>query len=204
MIRVSNEDDGYFYSTPRMVNHIDSQARSHLLAYTSSLISPEMKVLDLMSSMQSHLPQGPSVTGLGMNHQEMAANPVLSDYLVHNVNTTPQLPFEDNNFDAICCHLSFEYLLNPQKIIAECRRVLKKGGPLIISFSNRWFPEKVTRLWQQLHEFERLGYVMETIHQHFSNLQTISFRNWPRPTDDPHFSSLETSDPLFIVIAQKY
>jgi hypothetical protein len=203
MARLVEDEDGNFYGRPRLVNHIDDQAREHLLNLSEEFIAADMRVLDLMSSMQSHLSPGPHVTGLGMNIEEMQANPVLTEYLVHDLNMSPAFPFADHSFDAICCHLSIEYLLHPQQILRECSRVLTDNGVVMISFSNRWFPEKVTRIWQMLHEFERVGYVMKYMAEEFTDIRTFSYRNWPRPHDDPHYMQLQTSDPLYAVVARK-
>jgi len=43
------------------------------------------------------------------------------------------LPFGDNKFDAILCTEVLEHLHSPQVAIAEMKRVLKKGGHLILS-----------------------------------------------------------------------
>ncbi|KKS26427.1 MAG: Methyltransferase type 11 [Parcubacteria group bacterium GW2011_GWC2_42_6] len=44
-----------------------------------------------------------------------------------------QLPFEDEKFDTILCAEVLEHLREPAKAIVEMRRVLKKGGLLILS-----------------------------------------------------------------------
>ncbi|MDJ0624054.1 MAG: methyltransferase domain-containing protein [Desulfocapsaceae bacterium] len=199
MERLSQSDDTYFYKQPRLVDHVDAQAREHLYQFCSSIIAKEMRVLDLMSSVQSHLPPCRKLTGLGMNEAELQANPSLTDYLVHDLNLQPQLPYHESSYDAVCCHLSFEYLLYPSIVLAECARVLKENGVLLISFSNRWFPEKVTKIWQMLHDFERLGYVMKHVSEYYTDIRTFSYRNWPRPYNDPHFFKVQTSDPLYIV-----
>lgn len=201
--RVDSGEDGVFYKKPRMVEHIDGKARTHLLDCVGRLLGHEMNVLDLMSSVQSHIPEGPTVTGLGMNAEEMQANRRLARWLIHDLNANPSLPLENEQFDAVCCHLSFEYLLHPEQVMAEVARVLKPDGLCIISFSNRWFPEKVTMIWQRLHEFERMGYVLESMRGLFHDFTTTSFRNWPRPKDDPYYNELQVSDPLYIVTGRK-
>jgi hypothetical protein len=201
--RRDEQADSDFYFKPRMVGHIDSQAHKHLLNHVTGCITAEMNVLDLMSSLQSHLPEGVTATGLGMNGEEMQANDQLSQWYIHDLNANQTLPFGKAVFDAVCCHLSFEYLLHPEKVMAETARILKPGGLCLISFSNRWFPEKVTKIWQQLHDFERMGYVMGSMREHFSDFTTTSYRNWLRPVDDAHFFELQRSDPLYIVTGRK-
>ena len=73
---------------------------------------------------------------------------------------TPTLPFPDAHFDAVLCALSVEYLTDPLAVFREVRRVLRPGGPFLVTFSNRWFMGKVTQLWTRLHEFERMGLVL--------------------------------------------
>jgi len=201
--RPDSADDSLYYLQPRLVEHLDSQARAHLLACTTGCLTEGQQVLDLMSSVQSHLPGGLTVTGLGMNGDELQANRLLSQRLVHDLNVNPLLPFDAESFDAVCCHLSFEYLLHPDLVMHEAARVLRPSGKIIISFSNRWFPEKVTRIWQRLHEFERMSYVISHLRSSFSGFTATSFRNWPRPEDDPHYLELQVSDPVYVVTACK-
>ncbi len=44
-----------------------------------------------------------------------------------------ELPFEDQTFDKLCCSLLLSYLSHPARLLAECHRVLKPGGTLVIS-----------------------------------------------------------------------
>ena len=76
---------------------------------------------------------------------------------------------------------------------------------MLVSFSNRWFPPKVTRLWLEIHDFERMGLVLDYLLENrgFSELCTFSARNWPRPADDRHAEKIATSDPVFVVAARK-
>ncbi|HAN56037.1 MAG TPA: hypothetical protein DCQ77_07565 [Betaproteobacteria bacterium] len=47
--------------------------------------------------------------------------------------------------------------------LAELQRVLKPGGRLIVTFSNRYFPPKVIHLWKNLYPTERLGWVTQCL-----------------------------------------
>ena len=156
---------------------------------------------------QIHLPENYnlSVTGLGLNRLELRKNPILNDHLVHDLNETPLLPFSSNTFDAVVCSLSIEYLTRPREIISEISRVLVPEGKIMLSFSNRWFPPKVTRLWLELHDFERMGLVLDYLldNNTFSELCTFSARNWPRPADDRYAGDIVASDPVFVVAGIK-
>jgi ubiquinone/menaquinone biosynthesis C-methylase UbiE len=52
----------------------------------------------------SHYPPGykqEKIVGMGMNEDELKRNPVLTEYVVQDLNVNPKLPFEDNTFDVI-------------------------------------------------------------------------------------------------------
>ncbi len=199
--------DAAFYAVPRLTGHIDAQADAILTGMYAEHLTPGMAVLDLMSSVQSHLPEIPGlrVTGLGLNPDELAANPRLNAFVVHDLNADPILPFPDASFDAILLSLSVEYLTRPREVFAGCARVLKSGGACCVGFSDRWFPQKVTALWPDLHPFERLGLVLDLFAgtRAFASLATRSARNWWRSSDDPHIRRTRTSDPVFVASGTK-
>ena len=200
-------DDAQFYAEPRLVGHIDRQASACLGEEYARLVKPGHEVLDLMSSVESHLPDthGCNVTGLGLNAQEMAQNPALNRHVVHDLNTNPTIPFADSSFDLLLCSMSVEYLTRPREVVGEMIRVLRPGGLVAISFSNRWFPPKTTYLWTDLHPFERLGLVADYLLQgpQCTALQTVTYRNWWRPPEDRYSGTLTQADPIFLATARK-
>ncbi|MEL0112620.1 MAG: methyltransferase domain-containing protein [Rickettsiales bacterium] len=145
--------DEMFYSMPRLVTHIDDEACAALAGYYATLLKEGDVVLDLMSSCVSHLPRDAAfgkVIGHGMNRTELEANPQLDEYFLQNLNKTPDLPFEAASFDACLIAVSVQYLSRPVEVFAEIARILKPGGVLAASFSNRMFPTKAIALWQAL------------------------------------------------------
>jgi hypothetical protein len=97
---------------PRFVDHLDRATLAEVSALYGGLIPRGATVLDLMSSWHSHLPEDlePSaVVGLGMNREELEANPVLTERLLHDLNEAPELPFDGGAFDAVICTVSVEY-----------------------------------------------------------------------------------------------
>lgn len=199
--------DAAFYATPRKVAHVDSQARENIAKVYSRLLSSGARILDLMAGWQSHLPDGVTATGLGMNAEEMGENPALSSSVVHDLNADQRLPFGDRSFDAVICSLSVEYLTRPLEVFREIGRVLEPGGLCVMVFSHRWFPDQAAQLWTELHEFERAGLVTEYFRQSgsFKDLCTLSQRAWPRPMDarDRYYPMIQHSDPVHAVWAVK-
>nr|WP_320190315.1 methyltransferase domain-containing protein [uncultured Desulfobacter sp.] len=196
--------DADFYAVDRLVGHIDQQAHDNLVRIYQDFFKDHDAVLDLMAGWQSHLPDGTKfskVAGLGMNPHEMDENPCLTQSLVHDLNESSVLPYEDAGFDHAVCSLSVEYLTHPVTVFKEVARVLKPGGRFIVSFSNRWFPEKSISLWENLHEFERVGLVMAFFDSAgcFKDLETRSVRGYPRPLDDTHINKTLMSDPVYVV-----
>lgn len=193
--------DAVFYGRPRLVHHLDAACRGALAQLYARFLEPGARVLDIMSSWESHLPESPAdldVTRLGMNAAELAANPRLSKRVVHDLNRVPQLPFADGRFDLVLCTASVEYLANPAAVFAEVRRVLRPGGQFVVTFSDRWFPTKAIRVWGELHPFERLGLVRWLLEQAgFTGLHTETLRGLRRPVDDPYAGQRDFSDPLF-------
>ena len=200
------DDDASYYHGARLVNHLDDTALNNLESIYSRLLCPGDKILDLMSSYNSHLSEDfrrSHITGLGMNKEELHQNKMLSYNLVHDLNTRPTLPFENSTFEAVICSLSIEYLTKPLEVMEEIARVTVPGGKFITTFSNRWFAGKEIQPWADLHEFERLGLVLDYYRRvgHFENIRTETIRGYPRPFDDPHIDKTWYSDPLFAIWA---
>jgi SAM-dependent methyltransferase len=145
--------DSLFYAQPRFVNHIDDGAIAAVTAIYRSVLPADGDILDLMSSWVSHLPPESSyrsVTGLGMNAEELAANPRLTAQLLHDLNADPELPFADNSFDGAGICVSIQYLERPVDVFRQVHRVLRPGAPFVVSFSNRCFPTKAVAIWLAL------------------------------------------------------
>ena len=146
--RQDASNDAWFYATERKVVHLEPGAIAALRAFYATVLAPGSAVLDLMSSWRSHLPDGLGVvTGLGMSAAEMDDNPQLSSFVVHDLNREPRLPFDDAAFDAVVCAVSVQYLIRPVEVFTDVRRVLRAGGHVVVSFSNRCFPTKAVAIW---------------------------------------------------------
>ena len=159
--RADPSPDPVFYAAPRLVHHIDERAVDGVGALYEEL-GVTGDVLDLMSSWVSHLRTRPrSLTVLGLNAAELAANPMATARTVQDLNSDPVLPFADASFDAVLNCVSVDYLVRPVEVLAEVARVLRPGGVSVCTFSNRCFPTKAVRGWLSVPEQERPGIVAQ-------------------------------------------
>ncbi|MEM8828264.1 MAG: methyltransferase domain-containing protein [Cyanobacteria bacterium P01_G01_bin.19] len=162
--KLDNTNDLNFYDYPRFVTHVDDSFIDRLTELYRDRIPPNSRVLDLMSSWVSHLPQDVKydrVVGHGMNEEELAKNPQLDHYFVQNLNHQPKLPLECADFDAVLITVSIQYLQYPEAVLSEIYRVLKPDGIVIISFSNRMFYQKAIAAWRDGTDTDRVNLVKQ-------------------------------------------
>ena len=193
LTREDESDDSLFYAAPRLVTHIDNETIEALTRYYDETLPDGGAVLDLMSSWISHLPEDKAlsrVAALGMNEEELKANARLDDFVVHDLNTSPELPFGDAEFDAVLIAVSVQYLIHPVQVFRAVGRVLRPNGRLIVSMSHRLFPTKSVRAFRFLAPTDRVRLVVSYC--------TLSARFDPAEFLD---RSPEGSDPLWIVTA---
>jgi len=199
--------DADFYARPRFVHHLDAACRAAVADLYGRFLEPGARVLDLMGAWASHLPEGMAashVAGLGLNREELAANPVLSERVVKDLNERSDLPWADAAFDLVVCTASIEYLLRPREVMAEVFRILRPGGRCVLGFSDRWFPPKAIRVWSELHPFERLGMVLALfLGAGFEAVGSETLRGVARPGDDKYAAQRNYSDPLFAARGSK-
>jgi SAM-dependent methyltransferase len=160
--RMDESPDGEFYVVPRLVTHIDDATIAALTAVYRERLPAGGAILDLMSSWVSHLPDEVAyarVAGLGMNREELARNPRLTDFVVHDLNVDPRLPYPDRTFDAVVNAVSVQYLARPVEVFGEVRRVLRPGGVHLIATSHRMFPTKAIAAWHSLEPAQRLALI---------------------------------------------
>jgi ubiquinone/menaquinone biosynthesis C-methylase UbiE len=54
-----------------------------------------------------------------MNEVELRRNEKLDSYIVQNLNTNPELPFGEAEFDGVGICVSIDYLTRPVKVLRE-------------------------------------------------------------------------------------
>lgn len=206
--RQDESADQEFYAKPRLVQHLDDAALGVIQDLYGRFIKDGMNVLDLMGSWDSHFPSSVRLShlaGLGLNAYELEKNERLTDRRVQDLNQDLGLDFPENHFDAVVCTASVEYLIDPISVFSEVARVLRPGGPFVVTFSNRWFEPKAVAIWKELHEFERMGLVLEYFRRSgkFQKLQTYSLRGLGRPVQDKYYMQLPYADPVYAVWGEK-
>lgn len=151
--KLDESSDAAFYAAPRFVTHIDDRAIAAVTDLYRSLFRPGDRLLDLMSSWVSHLPEEVAfreVVGHGLNLAELAANPRLTRSFVQDLNADATLPLATGGFDGAMLCVGIQYLQRPVAVLGEVRRVLEPGGTVAITFSNRCFPTKAVAIWTSL------------------------------------------------------
>jgi SAM-dependent methyltransferase len=191
---------------PRFVTHVDKGFIDQLTQLYSDRLQPNTRILDLMSSWVSHLPEDiefSHVEGHGMNEEELARNSRLNHYFVQDLNHNPQLPLPDEDFDAVLNCVSVQYLQYPDAIFSEIHRILKPGGIAIISFSNRMFYQKAIAAWRDGTEESRV----ELVKRYFQSVPGFTTPEViVRQSAIPSFLQMlgvGGGDPFYAVIAQR-
>lgn len=196
--RYDESPDEIFYETPRLVTHIDDAAIEAVTQLYREFLPEDGTILDLMSSWVSHLPSDvvyERVVGLGMNAGELGSNPRLDEWLVHNLNDDPHLPFPDAVFDGGGICVSIDYLSNPVAVLRDTGRTFKPGAPLVVTFSNRCFPTKAIAAWHALDDRGRMALVARFF---------LEAGNWEAiEAFDRSPQGALAHDPLFAVVARR-
>jgi SAM-dependent methyltransferase len=207
--RLDEADDAIFYATDRFVQHLDSLALSTLERMIQELVVEDNPViLDLMAGWDSHIPstiQARKVVGLGLNRNELSRNEVLTDWVYHDLNKDPSLPFPGDTFDVVLNVVSVDYMTSPLEIFREVGRILKPGGLFLVVFSNRMFEQKAVKIWRQSAEEERVLLVQEFFNLAgiFTRPELFVSKGKPRPKDDKYAHLGIPSDPVYAIYAEK-
>jgi predicted DsbA family dithiol-disulfide isomerase len=222
-MRADESPDELKYTAPRLVTHMDAPALSALTGLYRCLLVPLLRsTLQSVECVKTHLtlldtcgswdtfypadmlPKGTNIIVQGLNAAELAANTLATQVLVHDLNTTPVLPFLDNSVDFISNVASIEYMKNPVALLAEAHRLLRPGGVLVVAFSNRCFDDKAIAIW--LRRIAVGAGIVDLV---------ANWLHFAAPPNEPwaHINSLDLtpaqlpgqppSDPLYALVAVK-
>lgn len=149
--------------------------------------------MDFCSSWISHYPgeiedmvkdgeegKGLKITGLGMNLQELEANPILNNgRICWDLNVEPDLKVAltsstntnttntnktISKFDISTSALSIDYLTSPISVLSSLLDLTNTGGSVHLVISNRCFPTKAIARWLRVDEEERVQMVGDFLH----------------------------------------
>ncbi|WP_081137159.1 class I SAM-dependent methyltransferase [Halomonas sp. BC2] len=121
--------------------HIGGLAASARLL---ALIEPQSQVLDIGAGLGGLMRQGAAMglhmTGLDITHRFSALNRAISQLtptpmggkLRWVTGNASALPFTDASFDAVVFQHSLMNMPDPESVLAQCRRVLRPGGQLVM------------------------------------------------------------------------
>jgi SAM-dependent methyltransferase len=202
--RSDSNSDSWFYTVPKLVYHIDEPAVAALTQYYRRNIAAGSDILDICSSWVSHYPlEFPEKMGricaTGINALELQFNDQLTGgYVARDLNENPTIPYPDESFDVVTCVVSIDYLIHPIEVLREVHRVLRPGGKVIVSQSNRCFPTKAIAMWLKMNDRQHL----ELINAYF---QYAGGFEEPRKAYDITATLPDNGyrDPMFIVEATK-
>lgn len=211
--RLDSKPDSLFYTEPRFVEHVDENAVEIMTKFINEeLLKSGDDVLDLCSSWTSHIRKESVenlglkyISGLGMNEEELKANPILTDYKVLDLNrgTSTKLPYDGESFDLVICQLSIDYLTRPLDVMNEVSRVLKPGGKVAILFSNRLFIEKAVGLWTGKDDIDHTYTVGSYLQYCNGGFKDITAKDLSKRRKSKGKDSMIIGDPMYVVTGIK-
>lgn len=111
-----------------------------------------------------------------------------------------------NSYDAVIFTQAFEYIENPVATLKAAADHLNPGGVVLIGFTNQFDATHVIQGWEDMHEFERMGLILEYLRQAGLDAEagTYSHRNDWRDKSEPDFMEKKgISDPVYVVYGHK-
>lgn len=183
--RLDERPDALFYQRPRTASHIDEAACGAVRSVYDELLPAGGRILDLMSGLRSHLsPRHGQVVGLGMNAEELHANPSIDEAVIHDLNRDGELPFEPGAFDGVVCTVSVQYMTRPIATFASVARLLVPGAPFAVAISRRMFEQKAVLAWRASDDAAHLRLV-RTYFAEAPGFGPVEERHHEPPEGDP-------------------
>jgi ubiquinone/menaquinone biosynthesis C-methylase UbiE len=82
--------------------------------------------------------------------------------------------------------VSIQYLQQPVTVLREVARLLRRGSPLVVSFSNRCFWTKAVAIWRALDDEGHARLVERYLREAgFPRIETHQLAEWVEDVSDP-------------------
>src|SRR6056297_3596454 len=147
--RLDERPDALLYRRPRSASHLDEAAVQCGRATDDEGRPAGGRILDLVAGARSHRgDRYGDVVGLGLNADELHANPRVGSPVLFDLNRRAELPFEAASFDGAVCTVSVQYMTRPLDTFASLARALRPGARFIVAISTRMFEEKAVLAWR--------------------------------------------------------
>ncbi|CAM9972532.1 unnamed protein product, partial [Ectocarpus sp. 12 AP-2014] len=161
--RPDETEDEKAFATARMQPCLEGSPKEALVEHYARFLTEGAEVLEIGASVDSYLPEDLSfskVVGVGMNDEEMKANPRLTDTLVQNLNSKPELPYPADSFDFVLVPNSMEFFTDPRLVMREVYRVLKPKGLCMIPFTSQGaykeYEKKQINMWKTMNDAQHM------------------------------------------------
>ncbi|CBJ28685.1 conserved unknown protein [Ectocarpus siliculosus] len=161
--RPDESEDEKTFATARMQPCLEGAPKEALVEHYARFLTEGAEVLEIGASVASYLPEDLSfskVVGVGMNDEEMKSNPRLTDTLVQNLNSKPELPYPADSFDFVLVPNSMEFFTDPRLVMREVYRVLKPKGLCMIPFTSQGaykeYEKKQIKMWKTMNDAQHM------------------------------------------------
>lgn len=145
---------------------ISEDAANNLRSHYKFYLKNGMSVLELGAAEQSYFPDSLELdrhVGVGLSQGMMDKNPSLTESYIVNLNDVEEERGVNSDvlkklgsepFDAIVMANTIDFLTNPREVLKSCWYLLKPGGTMILSFSNKdaykkTFQQAQTKMWDR-------------------------------------------------------
>ena len=142
-----NSDDYKNISRKNFDEEADNYYKTHDGKHSSALydrVIEKLNALDYSSLLDVGFGTGEVLSRIyseGVKFSGLDISPKMLDIARKNLGEnvdlrlgdSEELPWDDGSFDAVLCLNSFHHYPNPEKVLNEMNRVLKKGGKLVMA-----------------------------------------------------------------------
>lgn len=188
--------------TDYLIRRIGAKGTEHALEVAAGTcicgraLAPYVKDITCLDLTEEMLAQGKKLAG-----ESQIKN------IYFQTGNAEELPYESETFDLVVTRLSFHHFDNPEKPFGEMKRVLKKGGKLVVwdmeavEESLRATDDKIEKMRDRSHtrilsreEFEEMFKKDFTLQCEKTTLVPVNLKSWMELTDTPEDVQKEISD----------